>query len=133
MPRASTSTKAKKSVIEPPSLKTVEKTAHKARKSLSLTAALNHPKLFGPHFSDPSWDHWKTVAKAVDGEKLTDAEAEFFKTISGGREPPTRRVPEIWLTMGRRAGKDSIASAMAAHAAATFDSPHCGAAARCGA
>jgi hypothetical protein len=43
------------------------------------------PKLFGPIFSPPSWHNWETVVKAVDGEKLTDAETEFFKSISGGR------------------------------------------------
>jgi hypothetical protein len=128
MPRAA-APKTKAPAVKPPTAslkdaKPVEKPAPKARKPFALIASMTHPKLFGPIFSDPSWDNWKIVVKALDGVKLSDAETEFFKTISGGREPPLQQVSEIWLTMGRRAGKDSIASAMVAHAAATFNSRH---------
>jgi hypothetical protein len=75
MPRARTATK--KQVIEPPSLANAQRV-----KPLSFSTALNQSKLFGPIFSDPSWDPWKTCAKAWDGEALTQPETEFFETIS---------------------------------------------------
>ena len=37
------------------------------------------------------------------------------------REPPTEPCKEVWIIAGRRAGKDSIASLLAAHAAAMFN------------
>lgn len=62
--------------------------------------------------------------KAADGLPMTADEVEFFKTISGGREPPTSRMRELWMIAGRRAGKDSVASMPATFAAATFNMPH---------
>jgi hypothetical protein len=47
-------------------------------------------------------------------------EVVFFRTVAG-RGPPTQRVRELWIVAGRRAGKDSVASVIAAHAAALFD------------
>ncbi len=41
-------------------------------------------------------------------------EAETFGALAGGRAPPTKRVKELWIVAGRRSGKDSIASALAA-------------------
>jgi hypothetical protein len=45
----------------------------------------------------------------------------FFHDVAGGRPPPTKRVSELWIIGGRRGGKDSIASLIAAHAAASFN------------
>src|SRR6185437_3597316 len=70
------------------------------------------------------WGNWKIVLKAGDALRMTAAEIEFFKSIAGGREPPTSRVREMWWVIGRRGGKDSVASVVAAHVAATFNSPH---------
>jgi hypothetical protein len=57
----------------------------------------------------------------MDALPMTAAEIEFFKSISGGREPPTRRVSELIGATARRTGKDSAASGVATHTAATFD------------
>jgi hypothetical protein len=77
---------AKKQLIAPPAPNlATAKNARPDKRGLNLLEAMNHPKLFGPIFSPPSWHNWKTVVKAVDGEKLTDAETEFSKSISGGR------------------------------------------------
>jgi hypothetical protein len=90
----------------------------------SIIAAMADPKLFKPFFPGESWNGWRTVLKAGDGLPMTAEEVEFFKSIAGGREPPTSRVREIWAIAGRRAGKDSVASMLATFAAATFNMPH---------
>ena len=51
---------------------------------------------------------------------MSDDEREFFRTIAE-RDPPTSRVRELWIVAGRRAGKDSIACMISAHAAALFN------------
>jgi hypothetical protein len=76
--------------------------------------------LLQPWFPGESWDPWRAVLKGAFALPMSDAEREFFRTIAG-REPPTQRVRELWIIAGRRAGKDSIASLIAAHAAVLFD------------
>jgi hypothetical protein len=68
-----------------------------------------------------SWQNWKAILKAMDALPMSRAETAFFKTIAGGREPPTRRVREFVAVAARRTGKDSIISAVGAYAGATFD------------
>jgi hypothetical protein len=51
---------------------------------------------------------------------MTDDERQFFRTIAD-REPPTEPVNEVWIIGGRRAGKDSVASVLAAHVSAMFE------------
>jgi hypothetical protein len=75
--------------------------------------------LLGPWFPGESWDPWRTVLKAAYALPMTDAEREFFRSVAG-RDPPARPVKELWVVAGRRAGKDSIASLIAAHSAVMF-------------
>jgi hypothetical protein len=72
-------------------------------------------------FRGSSWDGWRSVLRAMTGAEMSPTEIEFFKSVAGDREPPTRRSREVWAICGRRAGKDSIASVVATHAAASFD------------
>ena len=76
---------------------------------------------FEPWFRGPSWDGWRSVLKATTAAPMSDDEVAFFKSVAGAREPPSRRPREAWYVCGRRAGKDSIVSLVAAHAASTFD------------
>lgn len=85
---------------------------------------MNHPKLFGPAFTGPSWEPWKTVLKAGDGLPMNAEETAFFKSVAGDRDPPTARTREQWWVVGRRGGKDSVASVVAAFTAASFNQPH---------
>jgi hypothetical protein len=87
---------------------------------LDIVAAMNHPRLFRPWFAGESWNGWRAVLKGAYGLAMTDSEIEFFRTVAE-RDPPTKRVRELWIVAGRRAGKDSVASMIAAHAAALFD------------
>ena len=84
---------------------------------------MNHPEFFGPSFAGDSWNTWKTAIKAGEGLPLNAHETEFFKSIAGGREPPTKRAREQWWVIGRRGGKDSVASVVAAYTAANFNNP----------
>jgi hypothetical protein len=87
---------------------------------LSIIDAMDDPHLFAPWFKGASWDGWRSILKAAFALPMTGAEVEFFRTIAE-RDPPTKRARELWICAGRRAGKDSIASLILAHAAALFD------------
>jgi len=78
------------------------------------------PYALGNDFSGASWDTWRLVLKGAFAEPLTDAERDRFKELAE-RDPPARRVRELWLAIGRRAGKDSVSSAIAAYMAVFGD------------
>ena len=79
---------------------------------LTLSEAIDDPALFGPWFSGPSWSAWRAILKAAFALPLTNAEIEIFRSVAQ-RDPPKKRVREMWIIGGRRGGKDSIASAIA--------------------
>lgn len=87
---------------------------------MQIGTALADPKVFEPWFSGSSWDGWRAVLRAAFGEKMTKAEKVFFRSVAN-RDPPDCRVRELWCIAGRRSGKDSIASVVAAHVAASFE------------
>jgi hypothetical protein len=74
--------------------------------------AIAEPKLLARGFRGDSWDRWRACLKAMFGEPLDAAERELFREVAE-REPPTRPVKEAWCLIGRRAGKDSTAAAIA--------------------
>ena len=86
--------------------------------TISVSRAISDPQLFGPWFKGPSWDTWRAVLRAAYAEEMTAAEIEVFRSIAGDRDPPKKQVRELVIIAGRRSGKDSIASAIAASAAA---------------
>jgi hypothetical protein len=63
---------------------------------------------------------WKAVLKAAFRLPMTPPELEIFKSVAE-RSPPKKRVKELWCIVGRRGGKDSIASALAAYFAGFID------------
>jgi hypothetical protein len=91
--------------------------------TINIIDTLDDPGLFEPWFRGESWNGWRAVLKGAFGLPMTTAEIEFFRTVDE-REPPRKRVRELWIVAGRRAGKDSIASLIAAHASAMFDRQH---------
>jgi phage terminase large subunit-like protein len=88
---------------------------------MNIITALDDPDLFGRFFPGDSWAGWHTILKAAFALPMDESETAFFKSVAGDRLAPTEVVRELWLIAGRRAGKDSIASAVAAFAAATFN------------
>jgi hypothetical protein len=87
---------------------------------VSIIEALDDPELFEPWFPGPSWDAWRTILKAAFCIPLDQDELETFHALAGDRPPPERQVKELWVIAGRRAGKDSVASVIAAHISAFF-------------
>ena len=87
---------------------------------MEIGAAFSDARVFGPWFKGASWDGWRAVLRAAFAERMTKAETAFFRTVAN-RAPPSRRVKEFWAIAGRRAGKDSVASGIAAHVAASFE------------
>jgi hypothetical protein len=87
---------------------------------IDIVRTMDDPNLFGPWFKGPSWDGWRTVLKGAYGLPMSEAEIAFFRSIAD-RDPPARRVKEVWIISGRRAGKDSVASLIGAYTAALFD------------
>ena len=87
---------------------------------IDIVSAINHPGLFAPWFPGASWDHFRGVLKAAFALPMTESEREFFRTVAE-RDPPTKQVRQLWCVVGRGGGKDSIASLIAAFAAALFE------------
>jgi hypothetical protein len=83
----------------------------------SVLDLISDPELLGRWFDGPSWSVWKTVLLAAEGRALSPAELTIFHDVAGDRSPPKRRVKELIVIAGRRAGKDSVASALAVSAA----------------
>jgi hypothetical protein len=69
---------------------------------------------------EDSWWPWRVILKAAYGYTLDPGELHFFRTVAE-RDPPKQRVRELWLIVGRRGGKDSIASLLATTAARYAD------------
>jgi hypothetical protein len=78
------------------------------------------PELLGSWFSCSSWSNWLTVLKGAFAEPLSKRERKQFVSLAE-REPPRERVRELWCAIGRRGGKDSIASAIAVYMATAID------------
>jgi hypothetical protein len=87
--------------------------------SVTPATAITDPHLLGLSFAGDSWATWVSILKAAYAEPMSPHELELFHTVAGDRDPPQRRVKELWVIAGRRSGKDSIASAIAATAALT--------------
>jgi hypothetical protein len=87
--------------------------------SISPAIAIADNDLLGLAFAGDSWATWRAILKAAYGEPLSSRELATFHEAAGDRDPPARRVKELWVIAGRRSGKDSIASAIATCAALT--------------
>src|SRR4051794_1482047 len=87
---------------------------------VSIADFIGDPRMLGRWFKGRTWNNWKVILKAAFGEPLTVSEQFRFRELAE-RQPPTQRVREAWFAIGRRAGKDSIASAIATYLAALSD------------
>lgn len=86
------------------------------RSSIDIDQALADPNLLGAALGDAdSWNVWRSVLRATFGLRLSPDDRERFRSVAGMREPPTRRVDELWAVVGRRSGKTRTASAVACY------------------
>src|ERR1700712_4099499 len=92
------------------------------RRLTTMRAALTDPEMFGQVLPGPTWEAWRIVLIASQGEALTDAEREVFRELTGGRErEPDRPCKEIVAVCGRRAGKTRAMAVAAAYFARCID------------
>lgn len=87
---------------------------------ISIIEALDDPALFAPWFPGATWSAWRAILKAAFALPMSPEETSFFRSVAE-REPPADQVAELWIVAGRRGGKDSVASVIAAHTAALFE------------
>jgi hypothetical protein len=86
-----------------------------AREPITIDEALADKRLLGAALGDPrTWTTWRAVLRAAFGLRLSDTQRSAFATVAGDREPPARRVDELWCVVGRRGGKTRTASGIAA-------------------
>ncbi len=81
---------------------------------MNLIEAMEAPNVFGPWFPGETWGAWKAILRAAFSLPMTAEDLITFGELAGGREPPDKRVKELVIIAGRRSGKDSVASLMAA-------------------
>ena len=89
--------------------------------AVSLSYAMSDPHLFGKVFGAPSYWPWKTLAKVIDGIKLTEQrERDLFELCTGRKydERSVKAFRRIFILVGRRGGKDRFLSAVAVWRAA---------------
>jgi hypothetical protein len=91
--------------------------------AISIDEALTDPALFQPWFPGETWNGWRAILKAVYALPMDDAEIAFFRSVAD-RAPPLKPCREVYFVVGRRGGKDSIASVITAHTAALFSDGH---------
>ena len=94
------------------------------RSDINIVEAMGHRNLFAQFSPGESWDGWRAILKAAYALPMTASDVSFFRSVSGGREPPQSRVKELYVVGGRRGGKDSIASLIIAFSAALFTDQH---------
>jgi hypothetical protein len=87
----------------------------------NIITAMKDPQMFGRFFPGDTWAGWHAILKAAFALPMTEAETAFFQSVAGDRLAPTSQVREFWAVIARRGGKDSVASAIAAFAAANFN------------
>src|SRR5208283_812206 len=85
-----------------------------AKMAILIVAAFSSRLSRYTWFRGPSWDAWRAVLKGAFAEPMTAEELKLFHLVAE-RDPPRKRVRELWIIAGRRAGKDSVASAIQAY------------------
>ena len=86
---------------------------------MTLRKALNDRALLGNILDGPSWDPWKTLLIASQGEPLiNDTERAIFSKFTNRTDPPNKRCEEFVVVKGRRAGGSRSFSVLAAYQSA---------------
>jgi hypothetical protein len=75
------------------------------------------PDLFGRTFGGPTFEAWRTVAKALDALPLDAKELALYQSITGRTAAPTEPFDEAYLVKPRRAGGTLFGAACGVHAA----------------
>ena len=73
----------------------------------------NSPELMGNSFQGESRAAFRSVLAGAFAIPMENDALALFKRLAGGREPPTRRVSELWIIAGRRSEKTRQAACIA--------------------
>jgi hypothetical protein len=87
----------------------------RARPSIPIDSALTDPHLIGAALDLTTRQTWLTTLKAAYARPLSDAERDIFSKVAGGRNPPSKRVRELWVNAARRSGKSEMSAALAVY------------------
>jgi hypothetical protein len=80
---------------------------------MEIDRALADRRLLGAALGEPSsWKTWIAVLRAAFGLPLAAEQQKIFLAVAGGRQPPDKRVRELWCLAGRRSGKSRMAAAI---------------------
>jgi hypothetical protein len=86
--------------------------------AVPIEVALAEHELLGAALGDiDTFGTWVAALKAAFGEELNREERRAYDAISGSRQPPAKRVRELWAVVGRRGGKSRMAAAIAVYLA----------------
>ena len=86
--------------------------------TFAIDRALLDPNLLGAALgSAETWSTWLATLKSAFGITLNREERQAFASVAGNREPPSRRVGELWSVAGRGSGKSRISAAIATYIA----------------
>src|ERR1035437_6002782 len=69
--------------------------------AIDIVSAMSDKALFEPWFRGETWDGWRAVLKAAYALPMTADEIDFFRTVAE-RDPPKRRVSELWCIVDRK-------------------------------
>ncbi|WP_178100995.1 hypothetical protein [Pseudomonas sp. OIL-1] len=84
---------------------------------MNILEALQTPELFGDAFAGDSWEAWRAVLSGAFALPMEQDRLALFKQLAGDREPPTRRVSQLWVVAGRRSAKTHTAAAVCVYLA----------------
>lgn len=86
------------------------------RTRVPIDQALIDARLLGAALGDPeTWERWLSILRAAFALPMSSDDRETFAAVAGDRDPPSRRVDELWAVVGRRGGKTRTAAAIAAY------------------
>lgn len=88
----------------------------------TMREALESPELFANLLEGESWDAWRVILIASQGEPLiTDEERALFTELTGRETSPTEPCDELWGVVGRRGGKTRAFAVLASYLAGCID------------
>lgn len=100
-------------------------TTPRPRRLMTMRQALEDPEIFGDYLAGDTWQPWRVVLMASQGEPLTDDERAIFTALTKREAEPTAPMKEVWGVVGRRGGKTNAFAVAAAYFARLIDYSGC--------
>lgn len=82
---------------------------------MNIIEFMQAPDLMGDTFTGDSWEPWRAVLSGAFGVPMHGDRLGHFNKLAGGREPPTKRVRELYVIAGRRSAKTHNAAGAAVY------------------